>query len=131
MDKRGFSLEDRDIDKLRHAFGKMATSYKYFWFLAILKIYNEVRMDSIQYKDILIEMASIAWKYVFAIESQFPSQDQLPVYLRTIQAQYLEQSITPNCQIKTRLLELFAKYPAISLKQMGFPRDWKFKPLWK
>ena len=91
--KKTISLNEIDNDKLRHAFDKKATSYKYFWFLAILKIYNEIRMDSIQYKDILIEMVSIAWKYVFAIECQFPSQDQLPVYLRVIQAQtYLGRS---------------------------------------
>ena len=79
------SLKDSDIDKFRHAFDKKATSYQYFWFLAILKIYNEIRMDSILYKDILIGMVSIAWRYVFVVDCQFPSQDQLPVYLRAIQ----------------------------------------------
>lgn len=80
------SLKDIDIDKLRHAFDKKATSYKYFWFLAILKIYHETRMDTISYKDILIGMVSLAWRYVFIYKSQFPSQDQLPVYLKAIQA---------------------------------------------
>ena len=86
------SLKDIDIDKLLHAFDKKATSYKYFWFLAILKIFYEVRMDTILYKDILIEMVSIAWRYVFVVECQFPSQDQLPIYLRAIQAKtYLDR----------------------------------------
>ena len=61
--------------------------------MAILKIYNETRMDSILFKDILIEMVSIAWRYVFVVECQFPSQDQLPIYLRAIQAKtYLGRS---------------------------------------
>ena len=91
--KKTISLNEIDNDKLRHAFDKKATSYKYFWFLAILKIYNETRMDSILFKDILIEMVSIAWRYVFVVECQFPSQDQLPIYLRAIQAKtYLDRS---------------------------------------
>ena len=91
--KETISLKDIDIDKLRHAFDKKATSYKYFWFLSILKIYYEIRTDSILFKDILIEMVSIAWRYVFVVECQFPSQDQLPVYLRAIQAKtYLTRS---------------------------------------
>jgi hypothetical protein len=50
-------------------------------------------MDSILFKDILIEMVSIAWRYVFVVECQFPSQDQLPIYLRAIQAKtYLDRS---------------------------------------
>ena len=90
--KETVSLKDIEIDKLRHAFDKKATSYKYFWFLAILKLIYEVRMDTILYKDILIEMVSIAWRYVFVVECQFPSQDQLPIYLRAIQAKtYLDR----------------------------------------
>ena len=91
--KGAILLKDIDIDKLWHAFDKKATSYKYFWFLSILKIYYEIRTDSIYFKDILIEMVSIAWRYVFVEECQFPSQDQLPIYLRAIQAKtYLTRS---------------------------------------
>lgn len=92
--KKFFLLKDIDIDKLWHAFDKKATSYKYFWFLSILKIYYEIRTESIFFKDILIEMVSIAWRYVFVEECQFPSQDQLPIYLRAIQAKtYLTRSV--------------------------------------
>ena len=34
-------------------------------------------------------------------------------------------------KVFNRLLDMFAKYPTISLKQMGFPRDWKSQPLWQ
>ena len=54
----------------------------------------------------------------------------MKLYAQLCTLLYLEHSIAPNSQIKNRLLDLFAKYPTISLKQMGFPRDWKSQPLW-
>ena len=44
---------------------------------------------------------------------------------------YLEQSITPNSQIKDRLLSLLKAYPNTITKQMGFPRGWESEPLWQ
>ena len=101
------SLKDSDLDMFRHAFDKKATSYNYFWFLAILKIYRDNREDSISFKDILIKMVSIAWKYVFVVKCQFRSLDQLPVYLRAIQAKtYLFRSANEKV-IEERVQEYF------------------------
>ncbi|EFI71278.1 conserved hypothetical phage AbiD protein [Segatella baroniae B14] len=33
-------------------------------------------------------------------------------------------------QFKEKLLRLIDAYPSVSLKQMGFPRDWRQQPLW-
>lgn len=44
---------------------------------------------------------------------------------------YLEQSITPNSQIKHRLLTLFEDYPDVSYKQIGFPQGWQSHALWQ
>lgn len=44
---------------------------------------------------------------------------------------YLEQSITPNSQIKDRLLSLLKAYPKTITRQMGFPRGWENEPLWQ
>lgn len=44
---------------------------------------------------------------------------------------YLEQSITPNSQIKDRLLSLLKAYPKTITRQMGFPRGWESEPLWQ
>jgi len=66
----------------------------------------------------------LAW-----VETQYVRPMKLYAQLCTLL--YLEQSITPNSQIKNRLLDMFAKYPTISLKQMGFPKDWKSQPLWQ
>ncbi len=43
---------------------------------------------------------------------------------------YLEQSITPNSQIKERLLFLLKDYPQTYIKRMGFPCGWEAQPLW-
>ena len=87
------TITDCDVDKLIHAFDKKATSYKFFWFLSILKIYNDTRKNTISYKNILIEIVSVAWKYVFTEGAKFPAIDQLPKYLKAIQAKsYLDRS---------------------------------------
>lgn len=44
---------------------------------------------------------------------------------------YIEQSVVPNSNIKEQFLKLFAKYPNVSLRRMGFPRGWENEPLWK
>ena len=44
---------------------------------------------------------------------------------------YLEQSITPNSQIKDRLLSLLKAYPNTITRQMGFPSGWENEPLWQ
>ena len=70
-----------DIERLKHAFDKKATSYKYFWFLSILEIYKETHLQNITFKQILVKMVAKAWKYVFMLNGQFPKTDQLPSYL--------------------------------------------------
>lgn len=78
-------LSDNDIEKLKHAFDKKATSYKYFWLMALLQIYKETQEETITYREILIKMVAKAWKYVFPLSGKFPQADQFPVYLSGIQ----------------------------------------------
>ena len=54
----------------------------------------------------------------------------MKLYAQLCTLLYLEQSITPNSNIKQQLLALFAKYPQISLRAMGFPQNWQQQPLW-
>ena len=70
-----------DIERLKHAFDKKATSYKYFWFLSLLDIYKGSHVPTITFKQILVKMVAKAWKYVFMLNGQFPKTDQLPSYL--------------------------------------------------
>lgn len=73
-----------DYSIIRNVFDKKATSYKFFWFLAILKLYKEKGNDNINFKDILIKMVSSAWKYVFVEDSVFPKIDQIPITLSKV-----------------------------------------------
>lgn len=54
----------------------------------------------------------------------------MKLYAQLCTLLYLEQSITPNSNIKQQLLGLFTKYPQINLRAMGFPQNWQQQPLW-
>lgn len=103
-------LADSDLDKMWHVFDKKATSYKFFWFLAILKIYKEKGKSDISFKDILIKMTSIAWRYVFMEKSEFPKIDQLPGYLETIDKKIESSNSTKGIVIDNTLLDYYDKW---------------------
>lgn len=70
-----------DFSIIKHVFDKKATSYKYFWFLAILDIFYNMRQITIPYKNIVAKMAAYAWSYVFDMKMDFGSVDQMKKYL--------------------------------------------------
>ena len=109
-DKNKNKITAEDIDYLQHTFDKKATSYKYFWFLAILKRYKESGDTSILYKDILIKMASIAWSYVFMEKCEFPKIDQLPRYLETIDKKIESNESTKGVVIDSILFDYYDKW---------------------
>ena len=78
-------LKDEDIEKIKNAFDKKSTSYKYFWFMAILSLINKQRNRIIRYDDILIRMAAIAWPIVIGDNIEFGEKDMMPKYLNMIQ----------------------------------------------
>lgn len=55
----------------------------------------------------------------------------MKLYAQLCTLLYLEQSITPNSQIKLRLRKLFADYPNVNFKQMGIPDRYTNEPLWQ
>ena len=114
-EKMKTNLSDSDVDKLWHAFDKKTTTYKYFWFLAILQIYIGTKKETIKYKDILIKMASIAWRYVFMEKSEFPKIDQLPGYLETIDKKIESDKSAKGIVIDNILLDYFDKWGLDSL----------------
>ena len=82
------------------------------------------------------------------LKQRYPAMPQLPrrlpltwvdtqhirpmkLYAQLCALLYLEQSITPNSQIKDRLLNLLRTYPNTITRQMGFPRGWENEPLWR
>lgn len=65
-------------------FDKKATSYKYFWFMAIISLAKERDCLAIPYKDILIRMTAMAWPIIFDYEIELSKSDMLPRYLEEI-----------------------------------------------
>ena len=73
-----------DPNKLDIIFEKKSTSYKYFWFMAIISLAKEKKSLTISYKDIVIRMAAMAWPIVFEYEIDLGNGDMIPKYLREI-----------------------------------------------
>ena len=109
-EKNNVFLTDNDVDKIWHVFDKKATSYKYFWFLSILKIYKETNNGSIPFKDILVKMVSVAWSWVFMENSEFPKADQLPLYLRTIQSKAYLDRLASEKEVGGNVLEFYDEW---------------------
>lgn len=90
-------LNQNDIEKLWHVFDSKATSYKYFWFMSLVQLFNETKKESIPFKQLIIRMVANAWKYVFVLEGEFPKIDQLPRYLNKVKSRtYLTNSSDLN-----------------------------------
>ncbi len=73
-----------DTKILRTVFEKKATSYKYFWLMAIISLAKEKEILSISYKDLTIRMASLAWPIVFENDINLGKVDQMKKYLEEI-----------------------------------------------
>ena len=73
-----------DTLKLDKIFEKKATSYKYFWFMAIISLAKEKNNLTIPYKDIVIRMAAMAWPIVLEYEIDLGTGDMIPKYLHEI-----------------------------------------------
>lgn len=74
-----------DLNKLNSVFDKKVTSYKYFWFIAIISIAKEKGILSISFDDIVIRMASIAWPIAMGDGIDFGERDMLSKMLKDIQ----------------------------------------------
>ena len=73
-----------DIKKLDYIFEKKATSYKYFWFMAIISLAHDKKCLTIPYRDIVIRMATLAWPIVFEYEIDLGKSDMIAQYLNDI-----------------------------------------------
>lgn len=104
------SLQDSDIEKLWHAFDKKATTYKFFWFLSIIRIYKHIGNNSISYKDILVGMVSRAWAYVYKIDCEFPQIDQLPSLLKTISSKAYLGRYSTRRMVEETVLEYYDEW---------------------
>jgi abortive infection bacteriophage resistance protein len=59
-----------------------------------------------------------------------PVQEHHRLYIHACCLKYLLDVISPGHHYKTKLAELFAKYPSVDLSAMGFTQQWQQEPLW-
>ena len=103
-------LSDIDTDKLWHVFDSKATSYKYFWFLSIMQLYNENRQTSISYKLIVARMVSQAWRYVYLENGVFPKIDQIPKYANLILTNLMLDKSSDESLVEKRILYYYKRW---------------------
>ena len=77
-----FSPDKRTLNTV---FEKKITSYKYFWFVAIITLVKNREKLVIPYDDILIRMAALAWPIVLEYGIDLGERDMLTRYLKEIQ----------------------------------------------
>lgn len=82
--KVNYSISKDDQDLLSHVFDKVATSYKFFWFMSILQIYKEKQEAHISFRQLMVRMVANAWNYVYDKNGRFSQLDRLPYYLDEI-----------------------------------------------
>lgn len=73
-----------DFKSLQTVFDKKATSYKYFWMMAIISLAKENSHLSISFNEITIRMAAMAWPIVFEDAIDLGSSDMMKKYLEEV-----------------------------------------------
>lgn len=96
-----------DPDILSHIFDKKVTSYKYFWFWAILEIVCKRNKNSISYMHILAKMVAIAWKYVNVNGYNLGVRDQLSRYMDILKDKLYLQNDSKEKDVEERILEFY------------------------
>lgn len=77
--------DEARIALIKQSFSKKVTTYKYFWFLSLLRhIKNAGTYEAISVESLTRGMVANAWKYVLDYKGDFPSGDQLPELVRDI-----------------------------------------------
>lgn len=84
IDNKTTNIKNYDYSKIHKVFEKRVTSYKYFWFMAIISLIKEKGEKSISFKDILIRMVALAWPIVLKKNINLGKQDMLAKYLEEI-----------------------------------------------
>ncbi len=115
-DTRSESIVGEEL--IWHVFDKKATSYKYFWFMSILQIYNDRRQISIPYKNIIAKMVANAWSYVLFKGYNFNSIDQLPNYIFEVKDKISLSELSSSDDIESAVLE---NYNSLGLNRILEP----------
>lgn len=98
---------DLNPEILWHVFDKKITSYKYFWFWAILDISYKKNKNSISYMHILAKMIAYAWEYVYLYGYNLGMRDQLRVYMDILKEKTCLNEYSKKEIVEERILELY------------------------
>lgn len=107
-----------DLGPLQHVFDKKVTSYKYFWFWAIMEISYKKKKNSISYMHILAKMVALAWKYVNVNGYNLGVRDQFSKYMDILKEKLYLQNNSKEKEVEERILEF---YKLMDLDQLLSP----------
>ena len=96
-----------DFSTIERVFEKKATSYKYFWFWAILYIFYKRKQISIPYRNILAQMVAKAWKYAYVDKCNFGKVDQLKKYMDELKEMLYLQDDSKEKAVEEKILEFY------------------------
>ena len=57
--------------------------------------------------------------------------DKRRIYYNLCIIKYFLDVISPNNGLTEKLCQLFAAFPNIDIRAMGFPEQWRTEPLWR
>lgn len=93
-----------DIKKLATIFDNRVTSYKYFWFTAIISLAIEHKEQSILFDKIVVRMAAMAWPIVLGDSIELGEKDLMYKYLNEIQKKsYVFKKDASSRQVESSL----------------------------
>lgn len=102
--------EPIDTNKLKKIFDNTVTSYKYFWFMAIISLAKEKGTLLISYKDIMIRMAAIAWPMIMVDDIKLGERDMMSKYLKEIHRKTSLTSNSPSSAVNNFLTQNYFNY---------------------
>lgn len=73
-----------DVKTLQKVFDKVASSYKFFWMMAIVSLAKEKQHLALSFDDITIRMAAMAWPIVFEDNIDLGHSDIMKSYLEGV-----------------------------------------------
>lgn len=73
-----------DVKTLQTVFDKVASSYKFFWMMAIISLAKEKHHLALSFDDITIRMAAMAWPIVFEDNIDLGNSDIMKSYLEGV-----------------------------------------------
>lgn len=66
-----------DFDSINTVFKNVSTSYKYFWFLALLSMIRRKELINVPLSEMSAEMMALAWPYIYEYELDLGKEDSL------------------------------------------------------